>query len=115
MRVRIRGVTYESVKEAANAHGVTIDNVYLAIRNGRTDNIGVGRGNHKNHKNIAASIPVSLFQGRLKFESISEAARELGYSQAALNRIIKGHTGDKSRENLQLRAMHYVVKNKRQV
>ena len=42
MRVTIRGVTYKTVRAAADAHGVSVSYVYKAVAEGRQDSIGIG-------------------------------------------------------------------------
>lgn len=112
MRIRIRGVVYSSVPEAANALGVSKSTIYTCLHRGTIDTVGLG-GKSPNYKNRQPSreVPVVLFSGRLEFRNTREAAKALGYSQNALWKVVAGKTGARSRENLQLRAMHYMAKN----
>ena len=45
MRVSIRGVTYETVRAAAEAHGMSKSYIYKMVLEGRKDSIGIGMGN----------------------------------------------------------------------
>ena len=71
MKVKVRGVTYESVKEAADALGVTIAGVYTALDRGRIDKLGLGK-----------TIPKKMVIGNVTFKSASEAGRALGFSRS---------------------------------
>lgn len=69
MRCLIRGVEYNSVKEAADHFGVPTSSVYKMIDQSRADYVGVGKGNSA-AKNITI-LGVS-------FSSIKEMSLELG-------------------------------------
>jgi hypothetical protein len=71
MRIQIRGVTYESVKEAAAALGVTIAGVYTALDRGRIDKLGLGK-----------TRPKKTVIGGIAFRSASDAARALGFGRS---------------------------------
>lgn len=70
MRVEVRGVTYESVREAAAALGVTIAGVYTALDRGRIDKLGLGK-----------TRPKKMVIGGITFRSASDAARALGFGR----------------------------------
>lgn len=42
--LEIRGRVYATAKEAAKAHGVAVQTVYKAVREGRLETLGLGRG-----------------------------------------------------------------------
>lgn len=115
MRIKIREVTYESVPDAAKALGVSKSYIYTALHRGRIDTVGLGsnsplyRGRNRGRKNF-----VSFFGGKLTFPTVTEAAKALGYTQQGLNKIYLGKTGKRSKETLQLRAMHYLTEQNRQ-
>lgn len=78
MRVRVRGTTYESVKDCAAALGVSPKTVYTAVNYGNPDKIGTGRPRPpgSGNQNIDNSKPVTI-AGK-HFPSISALARFLG-------------------------------------
>lgn len=108
MRLNIRGVIYESVPAASKALGVSKSTIYTSLHRGTIDTVGL-RGASPLYKgrNPSRSNPVSFFGGRLKFPNEAAAAKALGYSQQAFNKIAAGKTGTRSRENLRLKAMYY--------
>lgn len=60
MIVNIRGTIYQSVKEAAVAHGVKENTVYEALSKNRADGIGLGvGGGQKGKKRRKPDVPVS--------------------------------------------------------
>lgn len=77
MRVRIRGVTYESVREAAEAHDVTRTYIYDALRRGREDVIGMGTGRKPNGKFVGNKI---VLYG-VEFSSMKAASLALGFNR----------------------------------
>lgn len=80
--VRIRGVTYESPAKAAEELGVGINQVYRRLAEGRPDTIGLpnDRGQH-------CAKPIKI--GPLKFRSLAEASRELGFSEGYVGRAFE--------------------------
>ena len=86
MKVKVRGVTYESVKEAAKALGVTVAGVYTALDRGRIDKLGLGK-----------TIPKKMVIGNVTFKSASEAARALGFSRSYFK---DDHQGKNSKARL---------------
>lgn len=45
--ILIRGKRYSSPKVAAAALGVKTNTIYVALRNGREDYVGIGKGNNR--------------------------------------------------------------------
>ena len=70
MLVKIRGVTYESVRHAASALSVSKFSIYAALNRGTIDRVGLAPTQRK---------PVVL-EG-LSFSSIASAARAVGLSE----------------------------------
>ena len=77
MIIKVRGVTYPSVKAAASSLGVTGDAVYSALWRGKMELLGLGNTKRK---------PVTV-EG-LSFRSIAEAARALGLSEKYVAKVI---------------------------
>ena len=77
MLVRVRGVTYPSVRQAAQSLNVTENAVYSALFRGRIEVLGLANTQKK---------PVAV-EG-LFFPSIACAARKLGLSEKYLCRVI---------------------------
>lgn len=78
MRVKIRGVTYETVREAAKAHNVTTSYVYDAIERGREDIIGIGIGNREPNGKFVKN-QVTLYG--VTFPSMKAASLALGFNR----------------------------------
>jgi hypothetical protein len=77
MLVRIRGVTYESVRHAASAISVSKFSIYAALNRGTIDRVGLAPTQRK---------PIVL-EG-LSFPSIASAARALGLSEKYVAKVI---------------------------
>lgn len=77
MRVEVRGKTYETVAEASKALNIRKSTIYNAICKGRTDGLGMGKGNHRN-KRGGTSKPFSI--GGMTFASRREASLKLGFN-----------------------------------
>lgn len=78
MRVKIRGITYETVREAAKAHNVTTSYVYDAIERGREDIIGIGIGNREPNGRFVKN-QVTLYG--VTFPSMKAASLALGFNR----------------------------------
>ena len=78
MRVKIRGITYETVREAAAAHNVTRSYVYDAIERGREDIIGIGIGNREPNGKFVKN-QVTLYG--VTFPSMKAASLALGFNK----------------------------------
>lgn len=115
MRVTVRGVTYESVKECAKALGVTDVTVYSAISRGKADTIGVGAGRgpkiNGTHRGGRPRKPVTFYG--VTFPSMAAASRALGMSTHYVYRTLH-EGGEEARQNLMVRAMQYVAKKNRE-
>ena len=77
MLIKVRGVTYPSVRQAAQSLNVTDNAVYSALFRGRIEVLGLANTQKK---------PVEV-EGLL-FPSIASAARKLGLSEKYLCRVI---------------------------
>ena len=88
MLIKIRGVTYPSVKAAAASIGVSADSIYSALDRGNMDTVGLGKTKKQ---------PVTL--DGFTFPSIRAAGRALGYKRSYLSKVLKDG-GDASYRNL---------------
>ena len=80
--ITIRGVTYASAAAAAQAFGVTRENIYMARARGRLESVGLGmRGNQ------ARAKPVTLCG--LHFASVKQAAQAVGCHPDTLARRLR--------------------------
>ena len=80
MRVTIRGVTYETVREAADAHGVSASLVYKMVAQGRQDSIRIGMGNwRKPRHRVFEGNKIALYGA--EFPSMRAASLALGFNQ----------------------------------
>jgi hypothetical protein len=70
MRVSVRGKVYETVKEAADALGMTINGVYSAVQTGKTDKLGLG-----------ATQPRAITLAGIHFKSWKTASIALGFGK----------------------------------
>lgn len=106
MRVTIRGTTYQSVPEAAAALGVAPATIYSAVTRGRTDSIGLGKGNRTPRRGGRPPKPVKI--GSVLFPSMAEASRALGFERRYVQRVMTaGKTA--ARQSLIRAAMTYVA------
>lgn len=91
MRVRIRGVTYETVREAAQAHAVSESYIYRLMTEGRQDTIGMGMGNWRKPRDKFNGNKIVLHG--VEFPSMTAASLALGfkghYIRGALQRPSK--------------------------
>lgn len=71
--IRIRGITYENRKHAAKSLGVTLDVISSAVRNGKTDKIGLRKRN------------VELKFKGVNYPSISKFAEAMGICKVQAN------------------------------
>lgn len=79
MRVTIRGTAYETVREAAEAYGVSVTHVYNAISGGTQDSIGVGMGRWRKPRHRYDGNKIVLYG--VTFESMKAASLALGFNQ----------------------------------
>jgi hypothetical protein len=77
MIIKIRGVTYPSVRAAAEAQNVQPNAIYSALNRGNVDMIGMGRNVKK---------PITL--GGISFPSLGVASVALGFGRTYLGRIL---------------------------
>ena len=108
MPVEIRGVIYQSHKEAAAALGVTTSAISQRLRvKGSADTVGLGlAGGAPGNRNRAKKIAVfgSTFPSR------TIAAQELGITRSQLNKWISKNASQAQREMLMLSVMEYKQK-----
>lgn len=97
MRVKVRGITYETVKEAADALGLTIHGVYSGLERGATEMLGLGHTKAK---------PVTL-EG-VAFRSMTAASIALGYPPRYLREVLL-HGGPKARARVAIAAQNYAA------
>lgn len=108
MPVSIRGTVYPSQREAAEALGVVPSAISQRLRiNGSADTVGLGLGGGvPGNKNAAKEL--ILFDER--FESRSQAAKELGITRSKLNRWISPSAPREHQEKLLAAMMKYKMK-----
>lgn len=108
MPVSIRGKVYSSHREAAQAMGVKPSAISQRLRaKGSADTVGLGRGGGvPGNRNAAKEI--ILFGER--FESRSQAAKELGITRSKLNRWISTSAPREHQEKLLSAMMKYKMK-----
>lgn len=104
MRVRIRGVIYDTVREAADANNVSTAAVYTAIRIGDPDKIGTrGRRNltEETREALAAlaayrsNKPITI--AGVWFPSRKELGRVVNMTQKGLREAINGSQASRDR------------------
>lgn len=78
MRVKVRGTTYESVRECAAALGVKPAAVYKAMQRGTLDNLGQ-----------PPNAPKSITIGDVSFPSIAALARYIGKDTSHTRRALQ--------------------------
>lgn len=93
----MRGVIYETIKEAADAHGVTINAVYAALHRGNLEGLGLGK---------TKPMPVTL--AGITFRSMNAASVALGFSRARLREVLL-EGGPKARERVATAAQNYAA------
>lgn len=95
MKIQVRGVTYESVKEAASALNVSYHSVYTALDRGALEMLGLGKTQPKQ----------VTFEG-ITFRSMTLASVALGFNRSYLRwALSKG--GDKARERVAFAMSRY--------
>lgn len=84
MRVRIRGVIYESEQEAADAFGVKREHIVSMVSRCREDFIGSARSKHKRVGGKKKTITI----GGVDYSSLSAASVALGFRKNRLTEIM---------------------------
>lgn len=100
MRVRVRGTIYQSVREVAEAFGMTRDGVYGAIYRGKADLIGLGK-----------TSPKKTVIGGVEFRSISAASKALGFDRRFLQDVNRDG-GPKRKARLEAAVVAYLERMK---
>lgn len=107
--VRIKGVLYPSMGEAAKALGFSPSNISMHLnRHGHFDNLG--KGHSRPGLLVANATPVAF--GKLKFRSISLASRELGIPRKNIRTYMKGTCHHKTAEKILKAVREYLDKQK---
>lgn len=108
MRVMIRGVTYETVREAAEAFGLGTSYIYDAIERGRQDFIGTGRGRARHGQPDDWNGNAITLHG-LTFPSMTTASLALGFNKAYLRAALR--RGSKlSHDRIKFAALRYAAR-----
>ncbi|CAB4126176.1 hypothetical protein UFOVP68_38 [uncultured Caudovirales phage] len=98
MKILVRGVTYGSVREAAEALGMSIHGIYSGLDRGSPDMLGLGKTKAK---------PVTL-EG-ITFRSMTAASIALGFPPRYLREaLLRGSTN--ARERVAFAAKRYAAK-----
>ena len=105
MRVSIRGVTYDTVRAAAEAHGVSEGYVYQALSEGRQDGIGVGMGNWRKPRHRFDGNKIVLYG--VEFASMTAASLALGFNQHYI-RSVRRRPNKKSETRIREAVAQYV-------
>ncbi|TMV83806.1 hypothetical protein FGG78_22295 [Thioclava sp. BHET1] len=104
--VSIRGVTYRSAQEAADALGVSRCAVYSALSRGRPDVVGLGPGKQR-------PMPTTAWReitiGGMTFASLSEASRALGCCESYISNVLRVG-GERAQQNLLREAMTFAAR-----
>ena len=107
MRVTIRGTTYESVSEAAQALGMSRSYIYKAVDEGRQDLIGIGSGRWRK--------PGDKFEGNkivlhgVEFPSMKAASLALGFNEHYVRSVFR-RGSPKATERVKFAVMRYISK-----
>ena len=94
MRIKVRGVTYETVKEAADALGLTINGVYSGLDRGAAEKLGIGK-----------TKPIAITLEGITFRSMTAASIALGFPPKTLRELLRG--GPKAQERVRFAAQRY--------
>ena len=109
MPVMIRGVLYQSHKEAAEALGVSPSAISQRLRvKGSADTVGLGVSAGM-YGNTNRAIPISILG--CEFPSRTIAAEELGITRSQLTKWISEKASQAQREMLILSVMKYKQKH----
>ena len=87
LKPTIRGVTYDSVADAADAIGVSQNTIYGARRRGILDHVGLGRGNHRNNLGHGGAKPFTI--GEHTWPSMAVASDALGYHRDHIGNVMR--------------------------
>lgn len=101
MLIKVRGVTYSSVKEAAEALNVSFHSVYSALDRGGLDKLGLGKTKPK---------PITI--GDTTFRSMTQASIALGLGRSYLEWANRDG-GSKAKERVTFAVMSYIAKNEK--
>jgi len=105
MPVLIRGVEYQSVRDAAKAIGVSPSAICKALKvTGTADNVGMGKlGAGLGNKNGAKPLTLA----GVTFTSRTDAAKKLGVSRSQVTKWISPNASSAQRQMLLAAAMRY--------
>lgn len=108
MRVTIRGVTYDSVREAASELGVAKSTVYCALSKGNIDTVGLGPGTRPPDRYRSGKGKEITLAG-VTFPSIAAASVALGFRAKYLALALsKGKT--ETRQRIAYAALRYTAR-----
>ncbi|CAB4121228.1 hypothetical protein UFOVP6_47 [uncultured Caudovirales phage] len=96
MKILVRGVTYGSVREAAEALGMSIHGIYSGLDRGSPDMLGLGKTKAK---------PITL-EG-ITFRSMTAASIALGFPPRTLRELLRG--GPKAQARAAFAAKRYAA------
>jgi hypothetical protein len=108
----IRGVTYETVREAAEAFGLGTSYIYDAIERGRQDMIGIGRGKLRHGQPDGQPtdwVSNAITIHGLTFPSMTVASLALGFNKAYLRAALR-RGSDYSKERIKFAALRYAAR-----
>jgi hypothetical protein len=100
MLIKIRGVTYPSVKAAAAAHNLTPEAIYSGLTRGNMDTVGTGKNSPK---------PITLHG--VSFPSVNAASKALGLGRTYLGKVLS-HGTDFTRKRVADAVAAYKEKTK---
>lgn len=86
MRVIIRGTIYETVREAADALGVSTSHIYNAVLKGTQDYIGIGMGRWRKPRDSFTGNKIVLHG--VDFPSMKAASLALGFGQHYVRSVL---------------------------
>ena len=98
MLIKVRGVTYNSVREAADALGVSFHSVYSALDRGGLEKLGLGTTRPK---------PITI--GNTTFRSLTQASLALGLGRSYLEWSMRGG-GQKAKDRVAFAIERYKAK-----
>lgn len=105
MRVLVRGRVFDSVRECAEALGVSKNTVYSAVHRGTTDTLGFGRGYMPENPDGKRGGATPIQIGPYKYRSEAAACRALGFYPGYLKRHRNAGTEQKALQELEAAAM----------
>ena len=112
MAVSVRGTVYVNAYEASAALGVALITVYTAVINGRTDQLGLGRGSHSKatfKDGLPGRNKPYDVMGRV-FKSMAEASRFIGHHEDYIKRMTLRIGAEKTKALVEQKYLATVLK-----